>query len=66
MHAGPDSFLLEGLEGEEMAKGVDTVTGDTTTQERKSQTVPNLQDHKPGQASQQGYVPSDPQPESKG
>ena len=64
MHAGPVSSLLEGLKGEEMPKGVNTVTGDTTTQERKSQTVPYLQDHKPDQPSQQGYAPSDPQPES--
>ena len=62
---GPDSSLPEGLKGEEMAKGMYTVIGDTNTQERKSQTVPKLQDHKPDQPSQQGYAPSDPQPVSE-
>lgn len=57
---GLDNFL-PGLEGEEMSKGKDTVTGDAITQERKCQTVPKLQDHKPDHPSQQGYALSDPQ-----
>ena len=44
-----------------MAMGKDTVTGDAITQERKCQTVPKLQDHKPDQPSQQGYDLNDPQ-----
>ena len=44
-----------------MAMGKDTVTGDAVTQERKCQSVPKLQDHKPDQPSQQDYDLSDPQ-----
>ena len=48
--------MSEDLGTEEVANGVDQITGDTITKDVKYRTMPGLHDHKIDQSSKQGVA----------